>query len=116
MKFTDFEPKQLIGKKVLISGRYHKSIKTITRVTKTAFGFSDSSDLFLIKNGWLKGGGVWNMVSAELISDERAAELSMLWKENKKANANKEELVKSIQFLTNEETFKLYEFFKTIRL
>lgn len=114
MKFIDFEPKELIGKKVLIDSRNGSSIKTIERVTKTAFGFNDSTDLFSIHNGRLKGGSDWFHTYATLISEEKANELVAKWAATKLAKKQKQELSESIKSLTNEQTAKLYESLKQI--
>ena len=114
MKFTDFEPKELIGKKVLIQSRYNSEIKTIERVTKAGFGFNNSADLFALHNGRMKGGSSWSFTYAELISEESANELVAKWAAAKLAKRQKEELSESIKSLTNEQTSKLYESLKQI--
>lgn len=102
MELSDFKdnPKDLIGKYVLIASRYRQEVKKITRVTKTAFGFDDTSDLFSLTNGFIKGGGNWNFTSAKLITEERANELRSIWDKEKRQRQLKEQLTEKLKSAT----------------
>lgn len=105
MELSDFKdnPKDLIGKYVWITSRYGQEVKKITRVTKTAFGFDDTSDLFSLKSGWLKGGDAWSIVSAKLITEERANELRSIWAKVKRHRHLKEQLKEKLKSATLEQ-------------
>lgn len=115
MKFTDFEPKELIGIKVIIRSNDYAEIKTIERVTKAGFGFNNSNDLFSFIDGKLNGGSIWHHTYAEIISEEKANELTIKWDTNRLAKNRKKELSDSLKNLTNEETEIIYKLFKTLK-
>ena len=74
LKFTDFEPNELVGMYVLID---NNKIAIIQEVSKAYFKTNTNS--FSLKNGKEFGDSIWDNTYAVLISKERAGELSALW-------------------------------------
>ena len=94
MEFSDFKdnPNGLIGQYVLwTSGSIHspdRSISRINKVTKTSFKIEGNENSFNISNGYKKGGDTgrssWGFTNrCELISEEKANQLLITWRENK---------------------------------
>lgn len=97
MNFKDFTPEELIGKYVLIDGKYSKSINRITRVTKKYFGVSNSNSLYELTTGRSRGDDIWNTIYAKLISDEDANKISLKWKEDKAKKQMVEDIMLRVQ-------------------
>lgn len=101
MDFKDFKPEELIGKLVLYrSGdTYNHSsyIRTIERVTKKGFAISGSKNLFSRVDGHHKGHHGWAKVSyCELITQERANELTEEWRLKKELKKVKEAIIHEV--------------------
>lgn len=122
MKFTDYNPEELIGKKVLFESGMSYSAKNlriarIEKVTKTGFRINESEYLFGF-DGHAKGlSGRQNMAVVAhcvLVSEEQALNFKKTWYANRVCKQQKEELTNSITSLTKEQTAKLYESLKQI--
>lgn len=107
MNFSDFQPKELIGKQVHITNRYNQSIKTIVSVTKTGFKVNDSESIYKLPSGYLRRGDPWYYTTAELISDERAAEIKAEWAAKKLRNESIDTITNSLQSLSIEQLTKI---------
>ncbi len=75
---------------------------------KTSFGFDDSDRLFDLNTGRLRGGNIWHITTATLITDEKAAELTEKWRVNNIVNSYRKFLLERIPKLSNENTIQLY--------
>ena len=115
MEFRDFEnnPKELIGKRVLISGKYSKSIGTISRLTKTSFavkiGNTEIDSLFDLANGIIRSSDKRNSTKAILLSLEKEEVIKKEWKENLERKNLTEKFNQKINSLTIEQITKINE-------
>lgn len=96
MELRYLKPEELIGKYVIIDGR---KIDKITRITKSYFGVSQSTDLFEFKTGRMRGGSGWHNKWAYLISEEDAAKRIKEWKDKRE----KREMIDSISNILSKE-------------
>ena len=118
MKFTDFEPKELIGKTVLyVSGQSYsenrsKYIRKINRVTKTGFSIVGINALFSF-NGNQKGlTGRHNMGTiseCKLITEEEANQYREEWKMKREHKIMFDYISESLPKLTQDELPFIYE-------
>lgn len=112
--FSDYQsnPKELIGKYVLIKDRSRSMIKKIERTTKTAFGVSGSSSLYSLVSGTLKGSDIWHSGSASIISESDARKLIQQWnieKEERDMRVTIQDSLPSITHKTLSEIVKLIQ-------
>lgn len=120
--FNDFRPKDLVGKYVVYVRGHSwdsdnerlKSIRKITKVTKTGFRITPSNNsgteydegLFAF-DGWMKGlSGREHMGTyrrCELLTDEEAKALSNEWKERKEKRTLIDEVINLLKDKENRE-------------
>jgi hypothetical protein len=109
LKFSDFTPEELIGKKVLLTDSSLSAIRTITRVTKEYFAISQSNALYSLHTGNLRGGDIWRVSNCSLISDADARVLSIKWSAVKQRRAQLAYLDSKLESLSNEQINQLFE-------
>lgn len=102
-------PQDLIGKPVLISGRYHSSIKNIVKVTKTAFKVDGSDTLYSLLSGYKKSSDTWSIEHTKIITPKEAMNLKKEWKMKSESDSMRTKLEKILPSLTHDTPTKIIE-------
>lgn len=114
MEFKDFKPDELVGKTVLYeygqtySSSYNKAIKTIERVTKTAFEISGCPGfLFLLTSGNRKGLNSRQDMATHsvcyLITEEQANEYRKEWNTKRAIKLLRDTITEKLPDLSHEQ-------------
>lgn len=112
MDFTKYNPKDLIGKEVLISSRYHKQIKKINKVLKISFCVDGSATKFRLINGREVGGDTWSSSRAELITEKDAELLRAKWKMESEMYQWKTDIEEKLNKATHSQLKQIFEILK----
>jgi hypothetical protein len=122
MKFKDFKPEELIGKRVLYqygqsyAKSLNKGIRTITKVTKTGFRISEFDDYLFGFDGYRKGltgrENISTISFCELISPEQEKELIEQWTIAKEVKSIRTQITEKLDGLTIEQLRLIKEIIK----
>lgn len=109
MDFTKFTKEELIGRKVLVFGQHRKSIAEIKKVGKATISVGESETKFALSTGRLWGGSVWSASWIELLSEERAKEITDKWKAQKEIDTLRGDLHSKLKDATLEQLQQIKE-------
>ena len=113
MKFSDYEPKDLVGKKVLhesgmsYDSSRRKVLTTITSIIKTGFKIKDAEGVFDFKDGGKKGRGMGVVSNCKLITEDEAADIRIKWKQTRERLAIKNLIEQKIDSLDLDTLIKI---------